>query len=163
MSGASVRGVRRTLIGFAILVGVVLVFTLVRRSTSPSVMAAARLDGAWRAATACPNLPPIPQYRDACTAGDGDAAFVLTVRNDAEVRMRIDVCTVQALDAGGTAVGDPVRVPVQLSYGVPYVGPFPDAHTSFSFRWFVPGVKPGQAASLSATCDATPYAGPLPV
>jgi hypothetical protein len=154
--------VRRTLIGFAILVGVVLVFTLVRRNTVPSVPASATLDGAWRAATACHALPPLPRYRMACEAGDGDVAFVLTVRNDADVRMRIDVCTVQALDAGGAAVGDPVKVPVQLSYGVPYVGPFPDPHTSFSFRWFVPGVKPGEAASLSATCDATPFAGPPP-
>jgi hypothetical protein len=163
VSGASVRGVRRTLIGFAILAGVVLVFTLVRRNTSPSVTATARADGTWHAATACHDVPPLPRYRNACAAGDGDAAFVLTVRNDAGVRMRIDECIVQAVDAGGTDVGDAVQVPVQLSYGVPYVGPFPDPHTSFSFRWFVPGVKPGEVASLSATCAATPFAGPLPV
>ena len=163
MSGASVRGVRRTLIGFAIFAGVVLVFTLVRRDTRPSVTATASLDGAWRAATACGELPPLPRYRGACSAGDGDAAFVLTVRNDADVRLRIDACTVQALDASGAAVGEPVTVPVQLSYGVPYVGPFPEPHTSFSFRWFVPGVTPSAVASLTAMCEATPYAGPLPV
>ena len=163
MWGASVPGVRRTLIGFAIFAAVVLVFTLVRRSTSPSIVATARADGTWHAATACGELPALPRYRGACSDGEGDAAFILTVRNDADVRMRIDACTVQALDAGGSEVGDAVQVPVQLSYGVPYVGPFPDPHTSFSFRWFVPGVTPSKVASLSATCAATPYAGPLPV
>ncbi|MGZ4131857.1 MAG: hypothetical protein ACXVWF_02320 [Actinomycetota bacterium] len=154
---------RRTLIGFAILVAVVAVFTLVRRSTSPTVTATASADGTWRAATACRALPPIPRYREPCSSGDGSVAFVLHVGNDADVRMRIDACTVQALDASGAHLGDPVQVPVQLSYGVPYVGPFPDPHTSFSFRWVDPGVAPGDVSRFTATCAATPYAGPLPV
>lgn len=153
---------RRTLIGFAILVALVLAFTLVRRTTSPPVTAAATPDGAWNATTECRDLASTPQYRDACAAGDGGAAFVLKVRNDADVRMRIDACTVQALDASGADVGAPVRVPVQLSHGAPYVGPFPDPHTSFSFRWVDAGVAPGDVARFTASCDATPYAGPLP-
>ena len=145
-------------------VAAVLLLTQPWRPGAPSgaLRVTAMPAGAWTQED-CGQVPAVPPFDDRCPTGNGMAAFVLHVENVTDQERELGDCTATPVLTDGT-LGAPVDVPTQLSYGVPYVGPYLSAGEEFEFRWFAAAVEPGDVASFRAACTSSVSdGGPKPI
>ncbi len=143
-----------------------IVAVLLFRGGPAQVEATAIPDGAWETAN-CGSIPDgfgLSEARAECLESGGDARFQMTVENGTEGGVAVTSCTVVATGSDGASVGEgPIVVPVRAVYGVPYTAAYLRPGDTVTLKWFVPSASPSEDIRYEATCDWSPFSGPLPL